>query len=180
MLKTEDLERLIETAGDRAFSFALGLCGSKTAAAEAVQEAFTRMLDNAERYDPAVPLESLFLTIVRNACYDQNRQWERRNCVSLDAPVGDDGLTVADAVADANEEALLDRLERAESVELLQAALAELQPDFRTVVTLIDIEGMGYEEAAAALGWPPGTVRSRLFRAREALRLRLIRQGVTS
>jgi len=51
----------------------------------------------------------------------------------------------------------------------VQAALESLPEEFRSVVLLVDVEDLTYEEAAAALGCPIGTVRSRLSRARKAL-----------
>jgi RNA polymerase sigma-70 factor (ECF subfamily) len=51
--------------------------------------------------------------------------------------------------------------------------LDELPPEFRTVVVLVDMEGLSYEEAAKILNCPIGTVRSRLHRARTILREKL-------
>jgi RNA polymerase sigma-70 factor (ECF subfamily) len=81
---------------------------------------------------------------------------------------------VADALPDRREPALIERLERQECVDGVRRAVAGLAPELRAVVSLIDIEGMGYDEAAQVLEWPPGTVRSRLFRARAVLRDRLL------
>ena len=51
----------------------------------------------------------------------------------------------------------------------VDAALGQLSPEFRAAVVLVDVEGLSYDETAAALGCPVGTVRSRLFRARRLL-----------
>jgi RNA polymerase sigma-70 factor (ECF subfamily) len=64
-------------------------------------------------------------------------------------------------------------LERAERDRLVRLALGELAPDHRAVVVLKDLDGLRYEEIAETLRVPVGTVRSRLHRAREALRERL-------
>ncbi len=55
----------------------------------------------------------------------------------------------------------------------LHAALAELSPEHRQVLVLRELDGMGYEQMAVALGVPRGTVESRLHRARAELRRRL-------
>jgi RNA polymerase sigma-70 factor, ECF subfamily len=55
----------------------------------------------------------------------------------------------------------------------IEAALTELPPDFRTAVVLCDVQGLSYEEIAAATGWPLGTVRSRIHRGRRLLRAQL-------
>jgi RNA polymerase sigma-70 factor (ECF subfamily) len=62
------------------------------------------------------------------------------------------------------------RLEQNEQVELVHAALAELSTEYRTILVLREIDGCRYEEIAEILDLPVGTVRSRLFRARLALR----------
>ena len=55
----------------------------------------------------------------------------------------------------------------------VEAALAELPEEFRAAIVLVDVEDLSYEEAAAVLVCPVGTVRSRLFRARKLLAIRL-------
>ena len=180
MLNRDDLERFVDEYGDHAYSFAFSLCGNETDARELVQEAFVRIFDRADRYDPAKSLESWFMTILKNLFLDGTRRWERKNGLSLDVTVGEEGLTVADSIADAREEALLDRLEREEETARVRRALASLTQDFRAVLTLVDVDCVGYDSAAEALGWPVGTVRSRLSRARAALKTRLLEMGVTA
>jgi RNA polymerase sigma-70 factor (ECF subfamily) len=58
----------------------------------------------------------------------------------------------------------------------LQAALDELPPEFRAAVVLCDVEGLSYEEIGATLGVKLGTVRSRIHRGRQALRIALERR----
>jgi RNA polymerase sigma-70 factor (ECF subfamily) len=180
MLNRDHLERFVDEYGDHAYSFAYSLCGNETDAKELVQEAFVRIFDRADRFDPTKSLESWFMTILKNLFLDGRRRWERKNGISLDVPVGEDGLTVADSIADSREAALLDRLEREEETARVRRALESLTPDFRAVLTLVDVECIGYDNAAAALGWRVGTVRSRLSRARAALRARLLEMGVTA
>lgn len=62
---------------------------------------------------------------------------------------------------------------RAGAAADIEAAIAELSSEFRSVVLLVDVEGLSYEEAADVLACPVGTVRSRLFRARRLLADRL-------
>ncbi|MDE2490049.1 MAG: sigma-70 family RNA polymerase sigma factor [Elusimicrobia bacterium] len=176
MLERGALERFVDEYADHAYAFALSLCGNEPDARELVQEAFVRIFDKADLYDESQPLSSWFLTILKNLFRDGTRRCERRLKLSLDAPIGRDGLTVADAAADPREEAVLDRLEREESSALVRRALSELPPAARAVLTMVDAEGLGYEDAARVLGCPLGTVRSRLNRARALLRGRLLAQ----
>jgi RNA polymerase sigma-70 factor, ECF subfamily len=66
-----------------------------------------------------------------------------------------------------------DRLEQAEIQKFLRFQLSQLPADHRAVLVLVDLQDFDYEEAAAALGIPVGTVKSRLARARTQLRKRL-------
>jgi RNA polymerase sigma-70 factor, ECF subfamily len=180
MLERDALERFVDEFGDHAYSFAFGLCGNEADAKELVQNAFVKIFDKAENFDSSQSLESWYMTVLKNLFLDGRRSWDRKRGVSLDEPMGEDGLTVADCVADEREEALLDRLERSEESERVRRALAGLAKDSRAVLMMIDVNGMGYEEAARALDWPLGTVRSRVSRARAALRTRLLEMEVTA
>jgi RNA polymerase sigma-70 factor (ECF subfamily) len=180
MLERDALERFVDEFGDHAYSFAFGLCGNEPDARELVQNAFVKIFNKAESFDSSHSLESWYMTVLKNLFLDGTRRWDRKRGVSLDEPMGGEGLTVAECVADEREEALLDRLERAEESDRVQRALAGLKKDSRAVLMMIDVNGMGYEEAARALDWPLGTVRSRVSRARAALRTRLLEMGVTA
>ena len=67
----------------------------------------------------------------------------------------------------------LDAIDRRETQLAISAALAELPPDQREAVMLVDVEGWSIEDAARQLGCPPGTVKSRCFRGRAKLAKRL-------
>jgi RNA polymerase sigma-70 factor (ECF subfamily) len=180
MLERDALERFVDEFGDHAYSFAFGLCGNEPDAKELVQNAFVKIFNKAESFDSSHSLESWYMTVLKNLFLDGRRSWDRKRGVSLDEMVGEDGLTFADSLPDEREEALLDRLERTEESERIHKALAGLKKDSRAVLMLIDVNGMGYEEAARALDWPLGTVRSRVSRARASLRVRLLEMGVTA
>ena len=60
-----------------------------------------------------------------------------------------------------------------EIAQTIQTALDELPDDLRTAITLRELEGLTYEEIAQAMDCPIGTVRSRIFRAREAIDVKL-------
>jgi RNA polymerase sigma-70 factor (ECF subfamily) len=106
--------------------------------------------------------------------YNRHQKW--------DAPVDVDTLTAEGEVgpvqlhasaADRPDTALLETT----LDEPLENALSSLSPDLRICVVLVDIEEMSYDEVAGALGVPIGTVRSRLFRARQQLHALLYAYG---
>jgi len=69
-------------------------------------------------------------------------------------------------------------VERRETMQFIQGAIAELPVDFRTVIVLRDLQGLTYEEIARTLECAVGTVKSRLFRARESVKAKLISRGL--
>lgn len=168
------LEEFIRDYSDRAYQFAYQLCGDAEQAKELVQEAFYRIIRKWDQYDPSRSLEGWFLTILRNLYFDGLRSYERRNVLSLDVPStcdgGEDGsLTLADAVTEDDDD-LLGVLARDEDSRQIQAAFDSLKPEYRAVLTMCDGQGLSYEEIASVMDCPKGTVRSRLNRARAALR----------
>lgn len=175
MLELSDYERFVDRYAVRAYWYAYGLCDNEPDARELVQAAFVRLFDSCPTYDSSQSsLENWFLTILRNVHLDYVRRAERRWSVSLDLPIlGTNGLTVADAVADPRDAALFEQLERQEDTDRVQAALKLLSPALRAVAILVDMEGLGYEDAAKVLDCPLNTVRSRIVRAREELKYHL-------
>ncbi|MBI4375577.1 MAG: sigma-70 family RNA polymerase sigma factor [Elusimicrobia bacterium] len=172
------IERFIKEYAERGFQFAYHLCGNPEEAKELVQEALVKVMLKWRLYDQSQPLENWFLTILRNVYYDGLKRYERRHSLSLDASVGGDpdrpGLH--EVLADRTQEDLTAQLERQELRSALGAALSRLKPEHRAIITLCDMEGLGYEEIAAVLDCPLGTVRSRLWRARAELKKRLLEE----
>ncbi len=169
----DKLERFVTDYSERGYQFAYGLCGNGEDAKELVQEAFCRILRHWDRYDDSQPLETWFLSILRNVYVDSVKRYERRFGLSLDAPVcadRDGGATLADMLADSNEEGVLERLSRESLAGEVRRAFAGLKLEHKAVLNLCDVEDLSYEEMAQVLDCPVGTVRSRVSRAREALK----------
>jgi RNA polymerase sigma-70 factor (ECF subfamily) len=152
---------------DAAYSLALRFLGSPQAAEDVTQEAFLRAYRNIgrlrdDRFRPWL------LTIVANAARDELRRQQRRPQRSLDAARLDSEMPAIDPAdpGPSPEDQTLSSELRGE----IERALRELPDDWRLVVVLSDIQGLSYEEVAAATRVPLGTVKSRLSRARGRLR----------
>ncbi|MDE2489531.1 MAG: RNA polymerase sigma factor [Elusimicrobia bacterium] len=165
----EALKLYLSGQNTEAFGFAYSLCRDEGEARELVQEACYRMLRESERYDRSRPVKSWLFTILRNVFTDTRRRASRRHGLSLDL-LSDDGESLLVEVIAGPEEAPPDRLEREETSARLKSAMRRLKADDRRLLTLCDIEGLSYEDAAKLLDVPMGTVRSRLSRARAKLR----------
>lgn len=161
--------RLVLQYQELAFNVALRVMGEKAAAADATQEAFISAYRSLRGYRGG-SFRSWLLRIVTNACYDELRRRKRRPAVSLDALVEDseedEGSVGSTKLADNPEAAV----QRHELIDAIQDCLNGLQPEFRIVAILVDVQGLDYDEAAHSIGKPLGTVKSRLARARAKLR----------
>jgi len=164
------LEKLIQDCGAQAFRFALKLSGNVEAAEELVQEASYRVLRAWDRYDRSRPFNLWFFSILRNAFLDSIKRAKRWKWIALDVPIdGTDGARYGDILSDEGGD-VAETLAKADDQTTAREAVERLRADYRAVIEMWEMNGMGYEEIAGSLGIPLGTVRSRLFRARRALR----------
>ena len=172
------MERLVDQYSERGYQFAFGLCGNSEESKELVQEAFYRVFRSWSRVDRTQPLECLFLTILRNVYVDSVKRSEHRHGVGLDTvlrPEHEDGATLAETLADPKEEAVLERLTRESQLVQLRRAFGGLSVEHKAILNLFDVDGLGYDQIAVALDCPLGTVRSRLSRARAALKSAILK-----
>lgn len=138
--------------------FALSLTGKSADAEDLVQAACERALRASDSYEPGTRLDAWLFRIIKNLWIDQIRRRKTENAVPL--PLDDQGLPSADGLVLAESRLMLGSVE---------AAFGELPADHQTVLRLVCIEGLSYQETAQALAIPIGTVMSRLSRARAAL-----------
>jgi RNA polymerase sigma-70 factor (ECF subfamily) len=155
--------RLVGLYQDRLYNSLLRVVGSAEDAGDIVQDAFVQAFVKLDTFRGSSAFYTWLYRIAFNLAMSRARR--ERKTVSLDGmktlvgsePV--DGQPAPEA-----------SLEQREHVEMVHAALAELSTEFRTILVLREIDGCRYEEIAEILDLPVGTVRSRLFRARMALR----------
>ena len=160
--------------GAPVFRFACLHAGTREAAADATQETFLWLATHgAATFDPDKSSLAAFLCgVVRNQTL-RIRAVDARYISVVD----DDERGEATGLDAAHDEALNDALAHLiarERADALIQALATLAPDHREVIALIEFEEFSYAEAALIIGVPIGTVRSRLSRAKDALKLRVM------
>lgn len=172
---------------DRLYRVARRLLGNSEDAADAVQETLLRAFRTWSSFRAGTDSRAWLFTILYSISANRWHQRRRRpREVSLDAL---EERFERELASDTWEDPLA-RLEGGHhgAGEAVDAALAELPPEFRATVVLVDLEELTYEEAAAALGCPVGTIRSRLARGRRLLaallaehvrQYRLLRRGET-
>ncbi|MGH3649280.1 MAG: RNA polymerase sigma factor [Acidimicrobiia bacterium] len=153
----EAFNQIMRNHEDRVFSVCLRLMGNREHALDATQETFLTAFRKADQFKGASALGTWIYRIAVNTCYDHLRRQKRRRTDPIPEHLDPADYSAQDAVDSA---ALRPEIQR---------ALAALPPDFRSVVVLSDIEGMGLPEVAEVLGVPVGTVKSRVFRGRRLL-----------
>ena len=142
----------------RMWAVAYRTLGDAEEAADAVQDASLSAYRGAAGFRGDARVSTWLHRIVVNACLDRARRAAVRPTVPLpEQPLADP----------------TDALGRQETAVLVRAALAGLPADQRAAVVLVDLTGFSVEEAAAVLEVPPGTVKSRCFRARARLAVSL-------
>jgi RNA polymerase sigma-70 factor, ECF subfamily len=153
----------------RVYNVALRLCQRPEDAGDLTQETYLRAYRTFENFRTGTDCKAWLLTILYSVFI--NRYWKHKR----------QGQTVSVGVFEGGYERLLPADARDVEGDFLRAAnlegtsaevdnaLRELPESFRAAVLLVDVEDLSYEEAAAALQCPVGTLRSRLFRARKLL-----------
>jgi len=171
----EAFGRLVRRHADRVYRLARYLTSSPDDAADVAQETFLRAYRAIGRFEGRSGFATWVLRITTNCALSlrARRRTKKRGMpvVSLSAVAEDDEpIRVADPRGDP--EAALQREELGEAV---RAAVESLDEEFRTAIVLREIDGRSYEEIAEILGVPLGTVKSKIHRARCALREKLKR-----
>ncbi len=165
-------DALVGRYGGLVYAIAYRMAGNDADAKDLAQEAFVRVWRALRRIEPGAALEGWFHRIVTNLYIDLLRRRPKVHLQSLDEPVqtvsGEMPREQPDPAVDVERTVLDSTMDRR-----VQDALLGLSEDLRMVVVLADIEGYAYEEIASMIGVPIGTVKSRLHRARRALRDRL-------
>ena len=152
---------LVARHRDRMWAVALRTLGDREEAADAVQDALVSAFRRAHTYRGDAAVTTWLHRIVVNACLDRVRRRKARPTTPL--PEHEEHAAVL------GQAPLPDAAEQTERRSLVLSALAELSPDHRRAVVLVDMEGYSVEEAAELLGCPAGTVKSRCARARAKL-----------
>ena len=155
-----------------AYHHALAMLNDEWLAEEVTQEGFLKAFQNVGSFRGG-SFRAWLMRIVTNTAYDWLRQSARRPSQPL-FPKDAHGEEMESPYWLADPNALVeDIVERNESEKFLYRKLDELQDIYRDIITLIDIQGFDYLEAAQALKVPVGTVKSRLARARLQMKEKL-------
>lgn len=158
-------DELIQRHQDRLVHSLQHSLGSREEALDVAQQAFVQAWRNLSTFRGEAAFYSWLYRIARNVSVSRIRKL-RINSGSLDHLQDAAGFEPVDSRPDSDPE---HSMLQAEQVQLLQTALNEIAEEFRQPLVLKEIDGLPYEEISGILDIPIGTVRSRIFRARQEL-----------
>ena len=168
--RTRRFEQLVLPHLDGAYNLARWLVRGPDDAEDVVQDAVLRAYRFFDSCRPET-VRAWFLRIVRHACYDwlgARRAMATTGFADLDADDADGAAFTADVFRGPSEDPET-ILAKAEDKELINALIAALPAEYREVIVLRELEELSYKEIAEIANIPPGTVMSRLSRARTLL-----------
>lgn len=168
------IEELFHRHGGRIFNLLARVLCDREEAADLAQEVFVRVQSRLDTFDPENRFRAWITAIAWNLARDQLRRRMRRGTpVSLDAQRGDSGGERGPEWVDPRSPSPTRACELRERDALVRCALARVSPTQRAMLVLREYEGLSYEEIARICDVRPGTVKSRLNRARLEFRDRL-------
>ncbi len=173
--QTGDIDALgdiYHTYGQRVYRLCLAMMGQAADAEDTAQQVFLRVFQQSSKFSGQSAFSTWIYRLAANHCLNALKRRQRNPVVPIldtpDALLGSQSEpSPLQAAADADEQAFAAQL------------LGELGPDDRAIIVLREIEGLSYRQIAYVLEVPIGTVMSRLYRARQALRAAAEEPGST-
>lgn len=175
------LTTLLRTHESQLFAICMRMVGHRESARDLTQEAMIRIIEGLHTFDGRARFSTWMTRVTMNLCVSHLRKEKLRRHASLDGTTGprsgfgqgEESRSTWGQSLQSGEPSPDGCVERTETLALLDEALALLDPEQRSILILRDVQGLDYRQIADALDVVVGTVKSRLFRARAALREQL-------
>lgn len=162
-------EELIEGYQKRIYNLAYRILGNYEDAGDMAQEALIRIFRSIANFKEQSSFSTWVYRITTNVCLDEIRKRKNKKVISLDEEIRmEDGEMKRQIMSDDLQPDAAAELEELRT--FVSDAINSLPEDQRLVITLRDIQGLSYEEISSVLDCPSGTVKSRINRARQALK----------
>lgn len=163
-------DAIVRAHQDRIYAFCARMLSDREEALDVAQEAFLSAYRNLSGFRGEAALSTWLLKIAANRCLNRIRQRSARAAREMRFPEPDDPRDPPFQPPGRDEDRPDRIAENREMGKVLERALERIDEDSRTLVLLADVEGLSYDEIAEVAGIPLGTVKSKLHRARLALR----------
>jgi len=168
------IEKLVCKYQGRIYNLILKICSNPDDAAELTQDTFVKLLENIDKFESRSAFYTWAFRIAVNLTLNYRKRKATVGFTSLDAETASDNEQARQGLAailsDDKSPDPAQVAENKELCDLIRKGISKLDDEHRTIIVLRDIEGMDYEQIAEVLGTELGTVKSRLSRARAALR----------
>ena len=169
--------QLLEENQDRVYSLALRMVNNPEDAADLAQDAFLSAWRNLESFQGEAAFSTWLYRLTTNLCIDFLRKEKRKRSAGTvlyldDTEDEEASIDLPDYSADPHRQ-----LEQTEVREQITDAMAALSPEHRKILSLREVSGLSYQEIADIVGVEEGTVKSRIARARNSLRKKLLETG---
>ena len=162
-------EQLIESYQRKIFNIALRMLGNYDDAGDLTQEVLIRIYKSIKSFKEQSSFSTWIYRITTNVCLDEIRKRKNRKVISLDEEIKLDDGDMKRQIEN-GEPSPEEMAETGDLKKVVNDAIARLSEEHRMVIVLRDIRGFSYEEIAEMLKCPEGTVKSRINRARQALK----------
>ncbi len=166
----EAVKAVVDACIDAVYGTCHRMLGPRDAA-DLAQESIARLLAGLPGFDGRSAITTWAIRVAMNACLGHLRRERYRRHAPLEEPGGAGGGFIGEA----GEPGPLEGVQRSEAIASVRRGLDRIDPSARAILVLRDLQGLEYEQIAEVLQVPIGTVKSRLFRARAALREQLER-----
>ena len=149
------------------------MVGDYDAALDLTQEVFIKVYASLSRYRPEFKFSTWIYKIAHNAAIDHLRRYATREAIASSETDRTEVIIESRRLSPEQES------ERTERCSEIETVVQMLPPPYRELILLRHSQDLSYEEIAVVTGLPLGTVKNRLFRAREAMREQLMQRGIT-
>lgn len=157
------------------FSLIFRMVRDRELAEDLAQDTFVKVLNHIDRYRPEFKLSSWLFKIANNVAIDHLRR-RRLNTISMSGSpyaASSEAIEATSFEVAAKQETALEEMASRELGSAIEQAIGKLRPEYRSCIMLRHVEGRSYEEIAATLDLPLGTVKTYIHRARNELKIAL-------
>ncbi len=165
----EAFEKLIEKHQKMVYNIAFRMMGNREDAYDMSQEVFIRVFNAIGRFKGNAAFSTWIYRITKNVCLDEHRKRKNKNTLSIDKELEGEQGSIQRQLRD-DSPSPEEIFEKKAMKKTIQEAINNLPDQHKIVIILRDIKGFSYQEIAKIIECPEGTVKSRINRARKALK----------
>lgn len=162
-------EELIRGYEKKVFNIVFRIIGNYDDAQDISQDIFVKVFKSIRNFKEKSSFYTWLYRITVNECMDIIKKRKKASVYSLDTPIESDGDQITRDIKDSSESPE-EKIERKELRSYIEEALNSISHEHRVMIILRDMQGFSYEEIALITKCPEGTVKSRINRARKALK----------